>query len=587
MSLLRIRLHAIVTGYTEAETNTPTPQEIADRVKALNEVYEDAHIVFDFDPGSDVERSTDPLLADDAPLDSNGQLILPLPQEPQEVNNPCAKKQQEYAASYQGQLVVYFRTWRKVYEDAGFSVANFSAAKWTFVRLDKGAPGVSMAHEIGHYLDIGHTFSSQRPETIEQAADMIKQYVEEGHPRAEGLNVFDGDAPRVLDTPPDMSEVLFEKTTGAKCGSRGSVCVPVTFTDGQVVYYSWIPDRANIMSYYGCPNMLYHLSSDQITIVRDTIVNGCRSHLQAATELFDALWEPGSGSQSRVFGWSLNDFANQFNAEIAAGRHAVHVDAYRLLDGQIRYNGVWEPGNTGQTRALCWAPDHFAKRFDTELAEGKRLVHMQAYDVGGGQIRYDGVWEDGNTGQTWALCWALDHFAKRLDAELAAGKHLLHMQAYDVGGGQIRYDGVWENGNTAQTRALCWALDHFAKRFDTELAAGKHLVHMQAYDIGGGQIRYDGVWENGNIGQTRALCWAFNHFVERFDAEVAGGKHLVHMQAYDIGGGDIRYDGVWSQGPSQQTRGLGLTFWELVARHDQEAADAHKLIHLQGYIRGH
>ena len=80
------------------------------------------------------------------------------------------------------------------------------------------------------------------------------------------------------------------------------------------------------------------------------------------------------------------------------------------------------------------------------------------------------------------------------------------------------------------------AINDFAERFNDELAAGRHCVHMQAYDIGGDQIRYDGIWKDGgNRGQTRAIAWAFS--------DLCGGARLKRQAVeacpyagYDIGG---------------------------------------------------
>jgi hypothetical protein len=188
---------------------------------------------------------------------------------------------------------------------------------------------------------------------------------------------------------------------------------------------------------------------------------------------------------------------------------------------------------------------------------------MQAYDIGGWQIRYDAIWESGgDREQTRALAWALDDFAQRFDDEVSASRRCVHMQAYAIGAGQIRYDGVWERGNgQQQTRALAWALDDFTNRFTAELGKGRRCVHMQAYDVGGGLIRYDGIWETGDDqGQSAAFAWAFNDFVQRCEQEAAAGKRLVHLQAYDIGSGQLRYDGVWqkSDDGDQQRRALAL-----------------------------
>src|SRR5262249_9720593 len=150
----------------------------------------------------------------------------------------------------------------------------------------------------------------------------------------------------------------------------------------------------------------------------------------------------------------------------------------------------------------------FAARFNREIALGRHLVHMQAYDLGGGQIRYDGVWEAGRRKTSRAISWALQEFAARFNRELAPGRHLVHRRAFDLGGGQIRYDGVWDAGRRPTRRSTGLALQDFAARFNREIAVGSHLVHMQAYDLGGGQIRYDGVWEDGRRKTSRAISWA-------------------------------------------------------------------------------
>ena len=328
------------------------------------------------------------------------------------------------------------------------------------------------------------------------------------------------------------------------------------------------------------------ITKEQVETIRKALELGGKAyHLTSPRVLYDAIWEPSNPGQTRVICWARDDFAVRFDKEVALHRHIKYMQAYDIGVGQIRWNGVWEDGSRGQTRAICWAMQDFAKRFNDEIAKGKHLVHMQAYDIGDGQIRWDGVWEDGSRGQTRAICWAMQDFAKRFNDEIAKGKHLVHMQAYDIGDGQIRWDGVWEDGSRGRTWAICWAFNDFVSRFNDELANNKHLVHMQAYDIGDGQIRWDGVWEDGSRGRTWAICWAFNDFVSRFNDELANNKHLVHMQAYDIGDGQIRYDGVWEDGPIKQTRALGLDISDFAVRLDNQLAKGNNIVHMQAYMR--
>jgi hypothetical protein len=175
----------------------------------------------------------------------------------------------------------------------------------------------------------------------------------------------------------------------------------------------------------------------------------------------------------------------------------------------------------------------FTARFDAEIAAGRHLVHMQAYDIGGGQIRWDAVWEAGDHDTSFVLSWSLQDFSAHFSQEIGAGRHLVHLQAYDLGGGQMRYDGVWETGDKGNSGVMEWAFNDFVSQLEQESGNGRRLVHQQAYDIGGGQIRYDGVWENnvGGQSQTRILSESMYRFADRFDMEIRAGRHVVHMQS--------------------------------------------------------
>src|SRR5439155_1649381 len=173
------------------------------------------------------------------------------------------------------------------------------------------------------------------------------------------------------------------------------------------------------------------------------------------------------------------------------------------------------------------------------------LVNQNRARLTAMKVLYSAVWEAGDRGTTRAIGWAFPDFVPRFDAEIAAGHHLVHMQAYDIGGGRIRWDGVWEPGDHDTSFVLGWTLKDFSKRFARETAAGRHLVHLQAYNLGGGEIRYDGVWEAGDKGDSGVMGWAFNDFVWRLEQEGGSGRRLVHQQAYDVGDGRIRYDGIW------------------------------------------
>jgi len=586
-----VRIHVIPTANDDgSKANGVTADHIAQSIDYANDVYKSAGIFFVFDPQTDLD-----------PIRRNTLLNQDMLEVPNAENYPpdkcpgdssvCDAEKDRIGSEYPGKLVIFYGSGDRYYYNAEANKWEFGpSSHWSndfnsFVRiLGIGMPLEKVPHEMGHYLHIGHPFR-ELPKTKSEASEIIRRYVDDdGHPKERGTDAFDGDVPYVNDTPPDPGIDLFKRAGLDPCNQQSVLKLTVALRDGKQ-NYDMAPNY-NIMSYWGaCENLRHYVSKDQIARIREALEKENRNHLIAARVLYDGVWEPSDPGQTRVLGWGQADFAVRFDKELARNRCITHMQAYDMGGGQIRWDGVWQPGNNMQTRAIGWAFNDFAGRFDQELSRGKHLVHMQAYDMGGGQIRWDGVWESGDRGQTRALGWALGDFAKKFNEEIARGQHATHVQAYDMGSRQIRWDGVWERGDKGQTRALCWSLKDFAVRFDQELSKGRHLVHMQAYDIGGGKIRWDGVWESGVRGQTRALCWALNDFINRFNQELSDGKHLVHMQAYDIGGGQMRWDGVWEPGKTGQTRAFGLSLSDFAVLLDNQLASNKKIVHMQAYLR--
>jgi hypothetical protein len=616
-----VRVQAILAPMSDgSDAPTVTPEDIREALRLATEIYRAADVEFLFDPASDVVTMPSDLLSRDCTLAPGTDLGGPKSVPPVCDPKPNNDERNRVAGLYPGKLVVFFAFGRgPVWDDAtrhwvdaeGAGQGNWSNHFDAFVRMLHGPPGEGLSHEIGHYLHLVHTFGSFPDDvydvthlddtgTKKGVRSLIRDFTKPGGlPRARALEIFDGDLSVcagnptqhcITDTPPDPGPGLFQNSGLNPCAAdQGTLRFDVQWPDGEVLAFAFSPDRENIMNYWNktCRGLPARLTRDQISGVQDALVNQNRAHLTATKILYSAVWEAGDRGTTRAIGWAFSDFVPRFDAEIAAGRHLVHMQAYDLGGGQIRWDAVWEAGDRGTTRALGWAFSDFVPRFDAEIAAGRHLVHMQAYDLGGGQIRWDAVWEadpvNPPRGTTRALGWTLSDFPARFDAEIAAGRHLVHLQAYDLGGGQIRWDGVWEAGDHGTSFVLGWALQDFSAQFARETGAGRHLVHLQAYDLGGGQMRYDGVWEAGDKGNSGVMGWGFNDFVERLEQESGSGRRLVHQQAYDIGGGQIRYDGIWENnvGGQPQTRILSESMKRFADRFDKEIGAGRHITHMQ------
>jgi hypothetical protein len=141
--------------------------------------------------------------------------------------------------------------------------------------LDLGNGGF-VAHELGHYLGLYHTFPGwwDRPGPVYAAIDTLEADVDTAlvrYIRNNGgtIDALDGDA--ISDTPPDPARALY--TT-----HRANICTSNAIT---VTSYTFRPDIRNVMSYHdytGC-GLTATFTPMQIQRMRQTLGHASRSHL--------------------------------------------------------------------------------------------------------------------------------------------------------------------------------------------------------------------------------------------------------------------------------------------------------------------
>ena len=254
------------------------------------------------------------------------------------------------------------------------------------------------------------------------------------------------------------------------------------------------------------------------------------------------------------------------------------------LSNSVRYDGIWIPANDDRPIVWGWTFEDFQKKNGECYSQGYRLMYQQRYDIGDGQIRYDGIWALGNDGRPIIWGWTFEDFQKKNGEFYSKGYRLMHQQRYDIGGGQIRYDGIWVPGNDGRPIVWGWTFEDLQKKNGECYGKGYRLMHQQRYDIGGGQIRYDGIWVPGNDGRPIVWGWTFEDFQKKNGEFYSKGYRLMHQQRYDIGGGQIRYDGIWVPGNDGRPIVWGWTFEDFQKKNGECYSKGYRLICQQQYV---
>jgi hypothetical protein len=219
--------------------------------------------------------------------------------------------------------------------------------------------------------------------------------------------------------------------------------------------------------------------------------------LPDGTVCYNAVWRPGNDPEIQVYGWTYGDYRSKYDELWPEGWRLYILDAYVLPNGEVRYNAVWRLGNTGEIQDYGVSYAQYRSDYDRLWTQGWRLYILQSYVLPTGEVLYNAVWRPGDSGEIQVYGWTYADFRAKYDQLWTQGWRLYLLQSYVLPDGEVLYNAVWRPGNSAEIQVYGWRYADYRAEYDQLWTQGWRLYILQSYMLPNGQVLYNAVWRLG------------------------------------------------------------------------------------------
>jgi len=216
--------------------------------------------------------------------------------------------------------------------------------------------------------------------------------------------------------------------------------------------------------------------------------------------LYNAVWRPGGNTgEQQLYGVTFADFISTYNTLFPEGWRLYIFQSYVMPNGDVLYNAVFRPGNLGEQQLYGVDYTTFRDTYNTLYPEGWRLSILQSYVLPNGDVLYNAVWRPGDSGETQVYGWKLSDFQTEYNKLWNQGWRLYILDSYVISDGTVRYNAVWRPATHGETQVYDWTYSSYRTEYNTLWKSGWRLYILNAYVLPGDTVRYDAVWQQGMV----------------------------------------------------------------------------------------
>lgn len=215
---------------------------------------------------------------------------------------------------------------------------------------------------------------------------------------------------------------------------------------------------------------------------------------------YNAVWRPtGNTSEEQLYGVTYADFLSTYNTLFPQGWRLYILQSYVMPNGAVLYNAVFRPGNLGEQQLYGVTYTEFRSTYDTLYPTGWRLSILQSYVMANGDVLYNAVFRPGDSGETQVYGWTLADFQTQYNKLWTEGWRLYILDSYVISDGTVRYNAVWRPATHGEIQVYDWTYPEFRTEYNTLWSEGWRLYILHSYVLPGDVVGYDAVWQQGTV----------------------------------------------------------------------------------------
>ena len=174
-------------------------------------------------------------------------------------------------------------------------------------------------------------------------------------------------------------------------------------------------------------------------------------------------------------------------------------------------------------------------------------------------------------------------YRKKYDALYPQGWRLYILDSYVMPNGQVLYNAVWRNGDLGETQLYGSTEAQFRSQYDQLWPQNWRLHALQSY-VANGQVSYNAVWGPGASGEQQVYGSSSADYRNKYDQLFPQGWRLYLLQSYVLPNGQVLYNAVWRPGNMPETQVYGVSYADYRKKYDELWPQGWRLYILDSFV---